>query len=93
MGSVAMATKIKFEIFDVYDRKETKVCPIGAAQCQVMDLLRSPDQSQRHEILFDGSVCGYLTVKASKVSGNSVRGCVSKLLSNAFRAVRVMEAS
>ncbi|XP_064405086.1 inositol polyphosphate-4-phosphatase type I A-like [Halichondria panicea] len=66
MGSVAMATKLKFEIFDVYDRKETKVCPIGAAQCQVMDLLRSPDQSQRHEILFDRSTCGYLTVKATK---------------------------
>ncbi len=68
MGSVAMATKLKFEIFDVYDRKETKVCPVGAAQCRVMDLLRSPDQSQRHEILFDGSACGYLTVKATRVS-------------------------
>ena len=68
MGSVAMATKLKFEVFDVYDRQETKVCPIGQAHCQVMGLLRSPDQSQRHDIIFDGSVCGYLTIKASKVS-------------------------
>ena len=62
-----MATKLKFEVFDVYDRQETKVCPIGQAHCQVMGLLRSPDQSQRHDIIFDGAVCGYLTIKASKV--------------------------
>lgn len=68
MGSVSMGTKLKFEVFDVYDRRETKVCPIGQAHCQVMGLLRSPDQSQRHDIIFDGSVCGYLTIKASKVS-------------------------
>ena len=25
MGSVSMATQLKFEVFDVYDRKESKV--------------------------------------------------------------------
>ena len=67
MGTVSIATKLKFEVFDVYDRMETKVCPIGAAHCDVMGLLRAPDQSQRHEILFDGAVCGYLTIRATKV--------------------------
>ena len=67
MGTVSMGTKLKFEVFDVYDRMETKVCPIGAAHCEVMGLLRAPDQSQRHEILFDGSVCGYLTIRATQV--------------------------
>ncbi len=80
-----MATKLKFEIFDVYDRKETKVCPIGAAQCQVMDLLRSPDQSQRHEILFDRSTCGYLTVKATKVSNLETQPkCKQSLVFNSY---------
>ena len=29
MGSVSMATQLKFEVFDVYDRKESKV----SSQC------------------------------------------------------------
>jgi len=72
MGSVTMATRLKFEVFDVYDRAETKVCPIGAAQCQVMSLLRAPDQSQRLEVLFDGAVCGYLTIRATKVGSSTL---------------------
>ena len=99
-----MATHLKFEVFDVYDRKESKVsiirlhvqeqnmpcvypladlyihvscllscpvcvqmCPIGLAQSKVMELIRSPNQSQRLDITFDGGTCGYLHIKAWKV--------------------------
>ena len=101
-----MATHLKFEVFDVYDRKESKVsiirlhvqeqnmpcvypladlykhvscllscpvcvqmCPIGLAQSKVMELIRSPNQSQRLDITFDGGTCGYLHIKAWKVGG------------------------
>ena len=63
-----MATKLKFEVFDVYDRKEHKMNPIGQAQCRVMDLLMSVEQVQRLEIVYDGAICGYLTVRAWRVS-------------------------
>ena len=41
-----------------------QMCPIGQAQGQVMDLVRAPGQTQRLEIKFDGSICGYLHVRA-----------------------------
>lgn len=68
VGSVSMATKLKFEVFDVFDRKEHKMNPIGQAQCKVMELLMSVEQIQRLQILFDGVVCGFLTVRAWRVS-------------------------
>ncbi len=68
-GSVSMATQIKFEVFDVYDRRESHMCPIGQSQCRVQDLVQVPSQQQRLEILFDGAVCGYLTVNVIQVSG------------------------
>lgn len=66
-GSVSMATQLKFEVFDVYDRRESQMCPIGQSQCRVQDLVQAPNQQQRLEILFDGAVCGYLTVNVMKV--------------------------
>lgn len=68
-GSVSMATQLKFEVFDVYDRRESQMCPIGQSQCRVQDLVQAPNQQQRLEILFDGAVCGYLTVNVMKVRG------------------------
>ena len=62
-----MATQLKFEVFDVYDRRESQMCPIGQSHCRVQDLVQAPNQQQRLEILFDGSVCGYLTVHVMKV--------------------------
>ena len=66
-GSVSMATQIKFEVFDVYDRRESQMCPIGQSQCRVQDLVQTPSQQQRLEILFDEAVCGYLTVNVIQV--------------------------
>lgn len=68
VGSVSISTKLKFEVFDVYNRKEHKMNPVGQAQCLVMDLLRSVDRVQRLQIVYDGAVCGYLTVRAWRVS-------------------------
>ena len=50
---------------------------IGQAQCSVKDLLMSVEQVQRLEILYDGAIYGYLTVRIWWVSltGRSSRGC------------------
>lgn len=64
MGSVSMATNLKFEVFDMFNRKEQKMNPIGQAQCKVMELLMSLQQVLRLEIKYNGAVCGFLTVKA-----------------------------
>ena len=69
-----MATQIKFEVFDVYDRRESQMCPIGQSQCRVQDLVQTPSQQQRLEILFDGAVCGYLTVNVIQVRRERERG-------------------
>ena len=69
MGSISLGTWLKFEVFDVYDRQASKMCPIGQTQCHVMELIRSPNQQQRLEVIFDGGVCGYLVVRACKVGG------------------------
>lgn len=70
-----MATQLKFEVFDVYDRRESQMCPIGQSQCQVQDLVQAHNQQQRLEILFDEAVCGYLTVHVMKVSCVSWKKC------------------
>ncbi len=64
-----MATRLKFEVYDVYNRKEHSMNPIGHAQCKVMELLMSVEQVQRLEIIYDEAICGYLTVRAWRVSG------------------------
>lgn len=69
-----MATQLKFEVFDVYDRRESQMCPIGQCQCLVKNLIQTQNQHQRLEILFDEAVCGYLTVQVLKVW--RVRACV-----------------
>ena len=63
-----MATMLKFEVFDVFNRKQHKMNPIGQAQCEVKQLLMSMEQIMRLEVLYDGVVCGYLTVRAWRVS-------------------------
>ena len=62
----------------MYDRKEHKMCPIGQALCQVMELLMTVEQVQRLEIVYDGAVCGYLTVRAWRVSHQSMAGLGGK---------------
>jgi hypothetical protein len=62
-----MATNLKFEVYDVFNRKEQKMNPIGQAQCKVMELLMSIQQVQRLEIKYDGAVYGFLTVRAWRV--------------------------
>ena len=69
-----MATQLKFEVFDVYDRRESQMCPIGQSQCRVQDLVQVPSQQQRLEILFDGAVCGYLTVNVIQVNRKKREG-------------------
>lgn len=64
VGTVSMATNLKFEVFDMFNRKEQKMNPIGQAQCKVMELLMSVKLVQRLEIKYDGAVYGYLTVRA-----------------------------
>lgn len=89
---MSLQTLIKFEIFDVYDRPESKVgvacitmggancliflqmCPIGQAQCSVMDIMKARDRSCRLDILFDNAICGYLHIRAWKVSGGRGEG-------------------
>ncbi len=68
VGTVSMATNLKFEVFDMFNRKEQKMNPIGQAQCKVMELLMSVKLVQRLEIKYDGAVYGYLTVRAWRVS-------------------------
>ena len=75
MGSVSMATNLKFEVFDVFNRKEHQMNPIGQAQCKVMELLMTMEQIQRLPILFDEAICGYLTVRAWRVSEEGVMWC------------------
>lgn len=75
-GSVSMATQLKFEVFDVYDRRESQMCPIGQSQCQVQDLVQTQNQRKRLEILFDGAVCGYLTAHVLKVKKKKSPVCV-----------------
>ncbi len=82
VGSVFMATRLKFEVFDVFNRREHKMNPIGQAQCQVKDLLMSVEQVQRLEILYDEAIYGYLTVRIWWVSlggrgrrGGGINGC------------------
>lgn len=84
-GSVSMATHLKFEVFDVYDRKESKMCPIGLAQSKVMELIRSPNQSQRLDITFDGGTCGYLHIKAWKSQDSESAAAVYQLGTAATR--------
>lgn len=67
-GSVSMATQLKFEVFDVYDRRESQMCPIGQCQCLVQELVQARNQQKRLEILFDGAVCGYLTAHVMQVT-------------------------
>ncbi len=71
VGSVSMATRLKFEVFDVYDQKDHKMNAIGQAQCQVMELLMSMEQVLRLEVIFDNATCGYLIVRAWRVSAQS----------------------
>ena len=78
MGSVSMATNLKFEVFDMFNRKEQKMNPIGQAQCKVMELLMSLQQVLRLEIKYNGAVCGFLTVKAWRVSGRGRLARVEK---------------
>lgn len=63
-----MATQLKFEVHDVFDRKEHKMKPIGQAHCSVMELLMSVEQIQRLEIKYNGAICGYLTLRAWRVN-------------------------
>jgi len=51
------------------------MCPIGQTHCCVSDLIRSPDQSCRLDVLFDNATCGYLHIKAWKVSSRAARSC------------------
>lgn len=67
VGSVSMATQLKFEVFDVVNRKEHKMNPIGQAQCQVMQLFMSAELIQRLEIVYDNATCGYLILRAWRV--------------------------
>ena len=67
VGSVSMATMLKFEVFDVFNRKEHQMNPIGQAQCEVKELLMSMEQVMRLPVLYDGAICGYLTVRAWRV--------------------------
>lgn len=62
-----MATRLKFEVFDVYNQKEHKMNAIGQAQCQVMELLMSVEQVLRIEVMYDGGICGYIIVRAWRV--------------------------
>lgn len=56
----------------MYNRNEHKMNLIGQAQCSVKDLLMSGEQVHRLEILHDGAIYGYLTVRTWWVSLN---GC------------------
>ena len=38
-----------------------------------MELIRAPDKTQRLEIMFDNAICGYLHVRAWKVSACVIR--------------------
>ena len=51
------------------------MCPIGQTHCCVSDLIRSPDQSCRLDVLFDDATCGYLHIKAWKVSTSQQQSC------------------
>ena len=62
-GTASMATNLKFEVFDVYDKVDSKMVPMGQAQCKLMDLVRTINQSLRLEIVFNGSTCGFLHIK------------------------------
>ena len=73
-----MATRLKFEVFDVYDQKDHKMNAIGQAQCQVLGLLMSVEQVLRLEVIYDGATCGYLIVKAWRVSKGVWPGCVAE---------------
>jgi inositol polyphosphate-4-phosphatase len=65
-ASVSLQTLIKFEVFDVYDRPESKMCPIGQTQCSVMDIVKAPGQCCKLDIQFDNATCGYLHIRAWK---------------------------
>ena len=71
-----MATRLKFEVFDVYDQKDHKMTAIGQAQCQVMELLMSVEQVLRLDVIYDGATCGYLIARAWRVCGREEGGYV-----------------
>jgi inositol polyphosphate-4-phosphatase len=66
-GSVSLHTRIKFEVFD---KHESKMCPIGQATCTVMDIIKAPDTCCRLEVKFDDGTCGYLHIRAWKSEVN-----------------------
>lgn len=78
VGSVSMATNLKFEVFDVFNRKEHRMNPIGQAQCKIMELLMTMEQIQRLPILYDEAICGYLTIRAWRVRRERLRGVVRR---------------
>ena len=82
VGSVCMTTCLKFEVFDVYNQKEHKMCAIGQVQCQVMELLMSAEQVVRLEVKYDGATSGYIIVRAWRVRmgvGGWMSGGVSEV--------------
>lgn len=46
----------------------SQMCPIGKAQCSVMDIVKAPGQCCKLDIQFDNATCGYLHIRAWKVS-------------------------
>ena len=46
----------------------SQMCPIGQTQCSVMDIVKAPGQCCKLDIQFDNATCGYLHIRAWKVS-------------------------
>lgn len=66
-GSVFSSSQLKFEIFDVCNRLEGMMRPLGQVQCTVKDLVKRVE-TKRYEINFDDKISGFLVIQI-KMSG------------------------
>ena len=73
--SIFLSLPQSFFIPSLLSSSLSQMCSIGQAHCCVSDLIRSPDQSCRLEVMFDNATCGYLHIKAWKVSTNQQQSC------------------
>ncbi|XP_019863241.1 PREDICTED: type I inositol 3,4-bisphosphate 4-phosphatase-like [Amphimedon queenslandica] len=62
-GSIYTATQLKFDVFDVCNREEGMMRPLGQCQCTVQELIRQTDKLHRFEIKYDDIPSGYLLIK------------------------------